>query len=244
MTPARSTTSRPNQNSTTSIGTWARERRLAKSELGKAKSELGKMARVGKLRSGDLGTPTSTRAAAGTEQRLSCATARDHRQARAWERRRGSSANSKQRADQGAAAGHGRRSWGNSGAQERSTGRGKQREGRATAREIRAGETPSRGCSRDRARLGATTRANAMELSRRAGRNRGREIHAPGKREGQGACRDLGMRERATRQGEQRSTTRHGSLGPGTQGTRHERRWAQGEARGEGKLGHRDTGTR
>jgi hypothetical protein len=42
MTSARSTTSRPNQNSTTPTGTRARERRLAK-------SELGKTARAGKL---------------------------------------------------------------------------------------------------------------------------------------------------------------------------------------------------
>jgi hypothetical protein len=40
------------------------------------------------------------------------------------------------------------------------------------------------------------TRANARELSRRVGRNRGREIRAPGKREGQGAWRGLWMRKR------------------------------------------------
>jgi hypothetical protein len=58
-------------------GTWVRERRLAK-------SELGNMVRVGKLRSGELGTSTSTRAATGTEQRPSWATTRDHGQAQAW----------------------------------------------------------------------------------------------------------------------------------------------------------------
>jgi hypothetical protein len=87
-TPARSTTSRSNQNSTTPTGTQVRERRLAKSRLGERTAGSWKIiaARAGKISAAAMTEQAKGGARAGEEapQRGRWADERSREQCPAW----------------------------------------------------------------------------------------------------------------------------------------------------------------